>query len=105
MYNLGFGDKLPSGDYDDTVISNNGDGKKVLATVAATLYTFTNKYKEAMIHIEGSTKSRTRLYQIGITKYLDTIREDFEILGETEIGWEEFESNRNYNAFLIKRKF
>jgi len=104
MYNLGFGDKLPSGDFDDKVISNNGDSEKVLATVVATLYAFTDEHKEAMIYVEGSTESRTRLYRMGITKHLDEARKHFDIFGKTEISWEPFEPNRNYIAFLVKRK-
>ena len=39
VYNLAFGDEDHlTGDIDDTVISNNGDSEKVLATVAATVY-------------------------------------------------------------------
>ena len=70
VYNLAFGDKdLTTGDIDDKVISNNGDSEKVLATVAATLYAFTDKYPNAWIYATGSTKSRTRLYRMGITKF------------------------------------
>jgi len=48
VYNLAFGDKNHlTGDIDDTIISNNGDSEKVLTTVAATIYAFTDKYPEA----------------------------------------------------------
>ena len=44
VYNLAFGDKdLSTGEIDDTVISNNGDSEKVLATVVATVYAFTEQ--------------------------------------------------------------
>ena len=105
LYNLGFGDKnIDTGEMDDMVISNNGDGEKVLATVVATLYAFTEKYKNAIVYAKGSTKSRTRLYKIGITKYLDEVKEDFEIYGQLDEKWEKFQKNRNYQAFLTKRK-
>jgi len=66
IYNLAFGDKdHTTGNIDDTVISNNGDGEKVLATVVATLYAFTDKYPNVWIYATGSTKSRTRLYEWG----------------------------------------
>ena len=72
LYNLGFGDKnLETGELNDNIISNNGDGEKVLATVVATLYAFTDKYPQAMIYATGSTKYRTRLYRMGINKYID----------------------------------
>ncbi len=105
MYNLGFGDKnIETGEIDDNVISNNGDSEKVLATVVATLYAFIDKHKEAMVYATGSSKSRTRLYRMGITKYLDEIIEDFEIYGELENGWEEFRKDVEYEAFLVKLK-
>jgi hypothetical protein len=105
LYNLGFGDKnIETGEIDDIIISNNGDSEKVLATVIATLYAFIDKHQEAMVYVTGSTKSRTRLYRMGITKYLEEIRQDFEIYGEIESGWEEFQKDLEYKAFLVKLK-
>ena len=47
LYNLGFGDKnAETGEIDDNVISNNGDSEKVLATVVATLYAFTDAHRD-----------------------------------------------------------
>lgn len=105
LYNLGFGDKnIETGEIDDSIISNNGDSEKVLATVVATLYAFIDKHNQAMIYATGSSKSRTRLYRMGIAKYLDEINEDFEIYGELENGWEEFQKDVEYGAFLVKQK-
>ena len=105
LYNLGFGDKnAETGEIDDNVISNNGDSEKVLATVVSTLFAFTDKHKDAMIYATGSSKSRTRLYRMGIAKYLDEAENDFEIFGETEEGWEDFKKNIDYEAFLVIRK-
>lgn len=43
-YNLGFGDlDIETREVNDEVITNNGDGQKVLATVVSTLYAFTGK--------------------------------------------------------------
>ena len=105
LYNLGFGDKnVDTGEIDDNVISNNGDSEKVLATVVATLYAFTDKHKEALVYATGSTKSRTRLYRMGITKYLEEVLNDFEIYGQINDKWEEFCKGIEYDAFLVKRK-
>ncbi len=105
LYNLGFGDKnAETGEIDDNVISNNGDSEKVLATVVSTLFAFTDKHKDAMIYATGSSKSRTRLYRMGIAKYLDEAKNDFEIFGETKEGWEDFNKNIDYEAFLLIRK-
>ena len=106
LYNLAFGDKdIETGEIDDKTISNNGDSEKVLATVVATIYAFTDKYPNAWIYITGSTKSRTRLYRMGISNFLKDITNDFEILGEQENDWEEFNLNIDYEGFLVKRKF
>ena len=71
VYNLAFDDKdQKTGEIDDLIISNNGDSEKVLATVISTVYAFTDKYPNAWIYATGSTKVRTRLYRMGITKYL-----------------------------------
>lgn len=105
LYNLGFGDmNTETGDIDDNVISNNGDSEKVLATVVTSLYAFMDKHNEAMVYATGSSKSRTRLYRMGITKYIDEIKQDFDIYGELETGWEEFKKDVEYEAFLIKNK-
>ena len=105
VYNLAFGDKdLTTGDIDDTIISNNDDSEKVLATVVATVYAFTDKYPDTWIYATGSTKSRTRLYRMGIAKYFSEVSEDFEVLGERINDWEAFEKDVEYESFLVRRK-
>lgn len=105
IYNLGFGDKNEStGEIDDIIITNNGDSKKVLATVAATIYAFTDKYPEALIYIEGNSIARMRLYRIGITNNLAEINRDFNIYGLRENIWHDFKNGVWYEAFLIERK-
>jgi hypothetical protein len=105
FFNLGFGDKDDkTGEINDAVITNNGDGQKVLATVASTVYAFTDKYPNAWIYIQGSTEVRTRLYRMGITNNLHEIRKDFNLYGLKEDKWVEFRLNTEYQAFLIQRK-
>lgn len=105
IYNLGFGDKdLETGSFDDQVISNNGDSQKILATVAETVYTFTEKYPGAGIFATGSTRARTRLYRIGITNNLAEILDDFELYGLKDGMWEEFRKSVVYQTFLVKRR-
>jgi hypothetical protein len=104
-YNLGFGDKNEeTGEINDLIITGNGDGEKVLATVAATIYPFTEKYPAACIYAEGSTIARTRLYRIKITANLTEIKKDFDVYGLAGSGWQEFCPDTNYKAFLILRK-
>lgn len=105
FYNLGFGDKdEETGEIDDEVITNNGDSEKVLATVASTLYIFMEKYPDAMVFAMGSTKARTRLYRIGITNNLVEIQKDFDVYGLLESGWQPFEKQTEYRAFLVTKK-
>ena len=105
VYNLAFGDKDHStGNIDDMVISNNGDSEKVLATIVSTVYAFTDKFPDAWIYATGSTKSRTRLYRIGIAKFLSEVTADFEVLGEWNGSWEKFSKNVEYEGFLVRRK-
>lgn len=106
FYNLGFGDKDPlTGFLSDLSVTNNNDSQKVLATVAATLYAFTDFYIGATVIATGSTEARTRLYRMGISNNLTKIEADFIILGLTESqNWEKFQKNVTYGAFLVSRK-
>lgn len=105
LYNLGFGDKLNNfDDFDDKIVTNNGDTMKVLATVVATIYDFTEKYPQAIIVARGSTLSRTRFYRMGITNALDAINKDFHILGYLDGRWQKYEPNQNYFAFSLIKK-
>ena len=105
VYNLAFGDyDEETGLLNDTVITNNKDSQKVLATVASTLYVFTDKHPHVWVYATGSTPARTRLYQMGISKFLDEILNDFEVYGLIEETWQAFEKRKAYEAFLVKRK-
>ena len=105
FYNLAFGDKdIDTGDIDDTVVSNNGDSEQVLATVVSDVYAFTDYENDAWVYATGSTKSRTRLYRMGITKYLDEIKQDFHVYGLLNGEWEHFEKDVDYTAFVVRRK-
>jgi len=105
VYNLAFGDLDPkTGNIDDTAKSNNQDRDKVLATVAATINDFMNTYGSFPVYAQGSTPSRTRLYQLSIANLLDEINKDFRVMGFRNNAWELFEKNVNYEAFLVEKK-
>ena len=83
VYNLAFGDKnIITGGIDDLAVTDNKDSQKVLTTVAFTAYAFLSKYPNAWINATGSTKVRTRLYQMGISTNLEDIMADFVIFGK-----------------------
>lgn len=102
---MGFGDlDEETGEISDTVITNNNDSHKVLATVAATIHDFTIQYPGVWVIAKGSTLSRTRLYRIGITNHWEEIKTNFEVFGLISDEWISFEQRRTYEAFLIRRK-
>lgn len=106
LYNLAFGDKIiESGQFDDLIVSNNGDSEKVLATVASAMYAFFDNYPHAFVYATGSTNARTRLYRMGITKFYNEIIEDFYLYGQVGDDFYEFEIRKQYKGFLAERKF
>lgn len=107
VFNLAFGDyDKTTKSIDDLSITNNGDSLKVLATVASTVYAFTEKYPKSWIFATGSTSVRTRLYRMGITNNLVEIQADFKVFGLSieDNEWEEFIVGEDYDAFLITKK-
>ena len=105
IYNLAFVDIDPNtGQQSDTITTNNGDSQKVLATVAATVLDFTDRYPDARVYATGSTPARTRLYRMGIANNLNEVKNDFEVWGYANGQWLDFEKGIDYEAFLVKRK-
>jgi hypothetical protein len=105
IYNLTLGDwDENKGIIDDLVISNNHDTTKVLYTVALTILEFLRHFPNAIILIAGSTDSRTRLYQMVISKNVKEINRLFDIQGFRNGFWENFMPGRNFEAFLIMSK-
>jgi hypothetical protein len=106
IYNLAFGDYDEKTDeINDKIVTNNGDSRKVLATVVSTIYAFSGRYPETWIFATGSTEVRTRLYRMGITNNLDELREDFYVYGmKIDETFEEFIVGEDYIGFLITRK-
>ncbi len=105
VYNIGYGDlDVKTGAILDSVISDNGDSHKVLATVAGTVLRFFEHYHLARVFAVGATKSRTRLYQIGISNNLEEIQRQLIVYGLKSGKWVEFERNQNYEAFLVRKK-
>nr|WP_295929116.1 hypothetical protein [uncultured Dyadobacter sp.] len=103
-FNLGFGDKnSDTGEFDDLIVTDNGDSVKILATVASTLLAFTDKYPAARVIITGSTQARTRLYRISIASNLSMIINHFTVLGLYKNTWLTFEKDVLYDAFLVYR--
>jgi hypothetical protein len=104
LYNFGFGDVDPTtGNISDTVVSNNSDGDKVLATVAKILVNFFTIYPNADVFMKGTNEARTRRYQMGISKYIGEISHSLEILGYYEGEWIPFKKGINFQAFVGRK--
>lgn len=105
MYNLAFGDENPeTGLLDDSAKSNNEDRDKVLATVANTIINFSDHYGNHLIYATGSSRARTRLYQMSIAAMIDKINKDFDVYGVIDLIAYPFQKSVNYDAFVVKRK-
>jgi hypothetical protein len=105
IYNLGFGDfNEDTGEVDDLSISNNKDTQKVLVTVANAVIDFLKQHPYAIVMAKGSTDSRTRLYQMGISQFFNQIDALFEIKGFKDDSWRAFEKGKNFEAFFIVSK-
>jgi hypothetical protein len=105
FYNLAFGDldektMTPN----DLIKSNNGDREKVLATVAFIVLRFLDKNPNVIIYAKGSTFSRTRLYQMGVSKYYHQMNEKYVIFGVKNDEVLPSEEGINYESFLVSLK-
>ena len=105
FYNLAFGDRIEgTEEMDDEAISNNGDSEKILATVVAAVFQFTEDHHEAVIFATGSTPARTRLYQMGIAKYFEMAQTEFFLYGRQDKTFEPSRKGVPYDAFLVTRR-
>jgi hypothetical protein len=102
-YNLTFGDwDVARGRINDLSISNNNDRSKILTTVAIIVITFLEEHLNAIVFATGSTRSRTRLYQMGIASFIEEITIRFEVRGYLRDNWELFQRGQNYSSFFIR---
>ncbi|AXE17571.1 hypothetical protein DR864_07415 [Runella rosea] len=107
IYNLGFGDyNLLTKEVDDKVVTDNGDMEKVLATITHTVPLFFSHHPNAILEVSGSTKGRTRLYQMLITKYMAELADFVIIYGlNDEVGeLELFIPDKKYSRFFAIKK-
>jgi hypothetical protein len=105
IYNLAFGDLCDDGSIDDYSISDNKDMAKVLATIAAAINIFLNKYPNRKVFFRGSTVERTRLYRMAIGINYEELSANYHINGILQNGsLVNFEKNLHYDGFVISKK-
>lgn len=104
LFSIVFGDLIDdSGAINSSIISNNGDKEKILMTVTNIIIAFHDQMG-ASTFIVGATESRTRLYQMWISRFFNQFAKDFLVLGYVKKHWQPFKKGVNYESFLIKRK-
>ncbi|MDR6809504.1 hypothetical protein J2Y45_006639 [Dyadobacter sp. BE34] len=103
-YNLALGDLGDDGSLNDSVVSNNGDMHKVLATVSQIIVTFFGMYRDRRIYFTGSSPSRTRLYRLILSREQANWSEIFEIKGILKGEPFNYQSGVDYEAFVITHK-
>ncbi|SDF86637.1 hypothetical protein SAMN04487996_11338 [Dyadobacter soli] len=107
-FNLGFGVWNPERQtIDDVIELKNGDFQQILATIANVALDFLKTNPFASLYAEGSTRTRTRLYQREISKHYHLIPDDLKVHGlvtENETGFIEFRKGINFDAFLLSMK-
>jgi hypothetical protein len=104
-YNLGFGDvDIISDKMIDDSISNNGDMRVVLATVAAIAHDFMCKNKGIVVMAAGLDAVRNRLYRMSINIHWFAISAEFEVFGWRNGEWENFSKEETYDAFSIQQR-
>jgi len=104
LYNLALMDILSNGEVSDMIVSNNQDMSKVLATVFQSIRLFFKEKPNAKVLIQGSTPSRTRLYQIAIGKYYAELEPIYNIWGFRGTDIQRFELGYNFEGFIVSTK-
>jgi hypothetical protein len=106
IFNLGLAD-FENGKFNYSINTDNHDARKVLNTVAAILLNFSENHINARILILANEKKRLRLYNRIFQLRLIDIETIFEITGVVDFSGNKFEtydSNTNYQGFLLTKK-
>jgi hypothetical protein len=103
VWNLGFGDRN-SGDWDDEVISNNGDLVRVVSTVAQAALQFSGRWPKRKILINPVDEKRKKLYNTIFKRHYHEIEQIFEITGMTAQGVRSYKPDIFFHLFLLTRK-
>lgn len=105
IYNLGLADYDPTtGEIDDTIITDNGDMEKILATIFQIVLYYLSINPNHIVYFSGNSPSRTRLYRIAINHSLNELTVLVDVLGVINSQPEPFTANRAYDGFLIRKK-
>jgi len=103
IWNLAFGDANEL-DFDDAVVSDNRDARKVIQTIVNTVYAFFEKHPGQEIYIEPVDDRRKKLYNFIFSHRREEIITNFHVEGMLE-GKRELYSSENFcDAFFVSQK-
>lgn len=104
VWNLGFGDVMPDGNWDDGAVSNNGDLIQIMATVAAAARLFCEKWPNRSLFISPFDERRYKLYHAIFERRLAEIDAVFTVKGIIGDHLFDFDPTKRYDAFLLAPK-
>ena len=106
-WNLGFGD-IKGDDWEDNIISNNNDFRKVLQTVTNAVHRFFELYPDHQIQILPLDYQRKSLYNRIFQQRWQEIEPLFEvnaaITKDEKIKIEKYSTTKIFDAFVISQK-
>jgi hypothetical protein len=110
LINLGFGDVMPEGNFDDLVISDNGDLVKVMTTIVHIVLHFTTQFPYSKIIFTAGSPARMYLYNRILDNYYPEFKKVFVITVFIyhnsffkEVAYRPGSPDK-YLSFFIKRK-
>jgi hypothetical protein len=103
-WNLGFGDADGDDDFDDMVVSNNYDVRKIMQTLANIIHEFTEEHPLRRVYIRPVDEKRKLLYNAVFHRKHLEVQTSFELFGRFGNKIEAYKPEKTYDAFLIQRR-
>lgn len=107
IYNMALVDINANNSVSDESISNNGDIRKIFATVARVILEFLSLYPQRTIFFQGSDNEgrRTNVYHRAISQYYQLLTDELNIAGLTlDDVKEPFDPKGKYEIFLVTKR-
>jgi|GEM_PF-5546426 len=105
LYNMALVDyDLETEEGNDSIVTNNQDMPKVLATVARILFDFLTCLPHVAVLIEANSEIKKKLYNRLIKNNLQSIPIDCEVLGVLPNEETELFAENDYHAIIIRNK-
>lgn len=107
IYNLAYGDVYTVNgieEINDENVSNNGDIKKIFATIYYSMLDFSSKHSGVFIVIDGSDDKRKRVYNGLIVRYFNELNDLYVIKGSVGSKIYDFVTGVQYETIILKYK-